>query len=247
MKIKSSTLSFYDKKNVMTVSVIKNLMIAFMLLFVGSPFARGASGNSPLNSDDVVSPANTIPLDLIYFNAENNNGNIELTWATSSESGNGLCTLEHAVDGSNFEELAIGNSYANNTTAPTSCTIDANPFLGVNYYRLKKSNSNGIFSYSKIISLRVSQIQEKKSIYFEHIEAKLFTDRVELSYHAAMEGIAEIEILNLVEQKVFSKKINVLEGSNEYQFLGAVQLIPGAYFINFKFNGQRIIQKMIIN
>ena len=62
-----------------------------------------------------------------------------------------------------------------------------------------------MFSYSKIISLRVNQIQEKKSIYFEHIAANLFTDKVELSYHAAMEGIAEMEILNLVEQKVFCK------------------------------------------
>ncbi|NQX98867.1 MAG: T9SS type A sorting domain-containing protein, partial [Flavobacteriales bacterium] len=96
---------------------------------------------------------NPLPVTLINFNARINSGVTKLTWTTASEINNDYFTLEKSKDGSHFfsfsEQAGAGNS--NNTL--NYYDIDENPYKGVSYYRLKQTDFNGDFEYSKIVTI----------------------------------------------------------------------------------------------
>ena len=96
----------------------------------------------------------TVPLSMVAFNADklSNNTNL-IQWTTANEQNMGHFGIERSTDAQQFENIgqtiAIGNTKAQRDYA----FIDAQPFAGLNYYRLKMVDLDGSFSYSKIIAI----------------------------------------------------------------------------------------------
>lgn len=99
-----------------------------------------------------------LPITLVYFRAELNESQVELTWATASEEENAYFTIEKSFDGQDFEELSTIDG-AGTTTAYLQYEFsDDSELASITYYRLKQTDFDGTFTYSKII-----QVYQEKS------------------------------------------------------------------------------------
>jgi hypothetical protein len=94
-----------------------------------------------------------LPIELLEFAGICDGTRIKLKWSTATETNNDYFTIERGSDGVNFNILdtiaGAGNSYQ--TLHYTF--IDENVMEAIYYYRLKQTDFNGAFKYSKLIAL----------------------------------------------------------------------------------------------
>jgi hypothetical protein len=96
-----------------------------------------------------------LPVKLTNFFARRNNGAVDLSWIANDESNMISYEVEKSVDGKNF--TAFDNIAGRNQslTANYSST-DRKPNRGLNYYRLKMTETTGRVIYSRIVTVHFS-------------------------------------------------------------------------------------------
>lgn len=95
---------------------------------------------------------NPLPIELLQFDAVQDNGQVALTWSTASETNNSYFDIERTKDGSTFEFVASVNAYGTGTSTHTQyySATDAQPYEGTSYYRLKQTDKDGRYVYSPL-------------------------------------------------------------------------------------------------
>ena len=100
-----------------------------------------------------------LPMKLEYFNAKPDDRQVDLTWATATESNNDYFTVEKSKDGVNFDYLARVNSAATSGTSSLPLyysAVDPNPYPGTTWYRLKQTDRDGNSTWSSVVSVDFS-------------------------------------------------------------------------------------------
>jgi uncharacterized repeat protein (TIGR03803 family) len=93
-----------------------------------------------------------LPVELLSFNAEKKGGSVLLTWKTAQEQKSNRFEIERSADGISYHLIGTVAASGNTSTVTTYSLIDHQPFDGINYYRLKQVDIDGLFAYSKIVS-----------------------------------------------------------------------------------------------
>lgn len=94
----------------------------------------------------------TLPVELILFNGCIINGSVELNWITVSETNNDYFIIERSTDGINFEKIGFVYGAGNSNNILVYKYFDFFP-IDVAYYRLKQTDFNGKYTYSKIVMI----------------------------------------------------------------------------------------------
>ncbi|MEZ4931617.1 MAG: hypothetical protein R2788_05745 [Saprospiraceae bacterium] len=105
-----------------------------------------------------------LPVELKYWKAELRMNEVYLHWQTASETQNAYFQIEHSTDGITFEKIDEINGVGNSTETINYEYIHKNPAFGLNYYRLKQTDFDGTFSYSKIISVYIASNDGRQPI-----------------------------------------------------------------------------------
>lgn len=125
----------------------------FPCLTSGAYIVRVKDANGCLDSVtlNIVSP---LPIELISFTGHVEKSYNKLEWVTASELNSDYFTIEKSKDGKQFNDLAIVNAAGESHSVIRYNLIDDKPFKNINYYRLKQTDLNGDYVYSKTISLQ---------------------------------------------------------------------------------------------
>jgi len=111
---------------------------------------------------------------------------IAVEWATASETNCDRFEVERSSDGVYFEKKAALEGSGNSSAYRMYRTIDDHPINGMNYYRIKQIDFDGMYSYSKIVAAR-----------YDYFEVTIFPNPVgDLIYFQSSEPIARIDLLN---------------------------------------------------
>ncbi|MFT5999048.1 MAG: murein DD-endopeptidase MepM/ murein hydrolase activator NlpD [Neolewinella sp.] len=97
--------------------------------------------------------ANSLPVDLAYFEGELRGKTTELTWGTANESNNSYFAVQRSAEGLDFVTLG---RVAGSGTANTEITYDftdSAPLDGINYYRLLQVDYDEQEAVSRIVSV----------------------------------------------------------------------------------------------
>ena len=84
------------------------------------------------------------------------NGDIKLQWATANEINNNYFEIESSTNGRNFRVSGKINASAGTVNTNTYNFTDRKPSKGLHYYRIKQTDKNGNYSYSKTIKLEIT-------------------------------------------------------------------------------------------
>ncbi len=97
-----------------------------------------------------------LPIELINFDVRlNNEKEVDIFWATATEINNDYFSVERSKDGRFFEQIATVKGAGNSTVVNNYKTLDAHPFTGINYYRLKQVDFDGTQTYSDIKTVNI--------------------------------------------------------------------------------------------
>jgi len=182
-----------------------------------SPFTFGSVGGN-----------NVLPITLLNFNARlNPSRQVNLAWETASETNNDYFAIERSQDGSLFEVIAKVEGAGNSTLKNNYSYVDEKPFEGVSYYRLRQTDHNGAFTYSKINTLEIKKAASGIEVFPNPMEGQQFV--VSFQDNAGPE--VQVALYNTKGEKVFSRVF-----PNEDQSAWIVvemenKLSPGIYSI----------------
>lgn len=102
-----------------------------------------------------------LPIELLEFEASVlEDSRVKLNWTTVTEINNDFFTVEHAVPGREFTEIGQIPGAGTTTTSVDYEKIHEYPQQGINYYRLKQTDFDGRFTYSKVVSVTVESAPE---------------------------------------------------------------------------------------
>lgn len=104
-----------------------------------------------------TSANNPLPIDLINFTASPTSKNtVKLNWQTATEINNDYFTIERSKNGNEWEEVTRINGAGNSSIHINYNKIDPQPYFNTSYYRLKQTDFNGQFTYSKIVPVNIN-------------------------------------------------------------------------------------------
>lgn len=108
-----------------------------------------------------VTPLTPLPVELTGFQASlNGNRTVDLAWQTETEMNSDYFTIERSTDGTDWKVLQVTDGAGTTTVNQYYSLFDPAPFEGVNYYRLKQTDFNGIIHELGIRSVYVNQLEE---------------------------------------------------------------------------------------
>lgn len=142
-------------------SVFRGTIIAngaITLLDSSALYGRGLSvaGAINLHNNMVdISGKNALPVELISFNVECLNGNNYIQWTTATEYNNDFFTIEYSADILNWIVAQQIDGAGNSTSLSNYNYADSKSHSSIAYYRLKQTDFDSEFTYSKIIAARI--------------------------------------------------------------------------------------------
>ncbi len=94
-----------------------------------------------------------LPITLLRFTAEVEEGQVQLNWVTTTEINNDYFNVEHSLDGINFNSISRIKGAGNSMQTLKYSSIHHPAIDGISYYRLKQTDYDGQTSYSKIVAV----------------------------------------------------------------------------------------------
>ncbi len=98
---------------------------------------------------------NALPISLLAFNAAQEDDHIKVSWKTALEINNHFFTVERSKDNVHFSEFATVDG-AGNSSEVLSYSVNDYETGTNHYYRLKQTDYNGDYTYSKSILVRTA-------------------------------------------------------------------------------------------
>ena len=172
-----------------------------------------------------------LPLTLVDFTVKEDNQKAIASWTTTDEINTSHFELERSADGNNFQKIAA--IPAMNAPGDHKYNyVDAQPFNGKNYYRIKMVDIDGTYTYSRIASLNGTETKAISTIY-----PNPASDRVNVVI-AENSNDLSIQLISL-DGKILQTKRFAVRGTHQFN---VAKLSAGIYFIKVS-NGE--IHKLV--
>ena len=168
-----------------------------------------------------------------------------LDWITASEFNNDYFTVEHSGDGINFESIANVHGAGTSSIYHYYETTDENPLEGQSYYRLKQTDFDGKYSFSKIRSVVTDGTLTENNLMVRYVAPNPFGSDIEIEFSTKMKSNVEITLLSACGKIIDKAKISTIEGKNRYRFYENFELNPGTYFVVVAQDDKRITNKIL--
>ena len=177
----------------------------------------------------------TLPVNIIYFTGKLFGNTISLNWKTGTEINLKKYEVEKSFNGTSFTTIAqinaVGSlqySLNDNVSKQTGRRI---------YYRLKKIDNDGSFTYSEIFSVPVPLNQVFT------VSPNPAGNFITLQLKETTVYTAQLIILDLAGKIVMNQQFKTGSGAVT---IPVSHLQNGAYFIKIFMNGEQFVQKLVI-
>ncbi len=183
-----------------------------------------------------------LPIELISFDAYYKGKEVNITWQTATETNNDYFTIERSENGTIFEPNGIVDGAGNSNALLTYFDIDHSPLSGTSYYRLKQTDFNGTYSYSKIVAVKPLSLSDGGFM--------IYPNPTDADFQLAVsgDGDEEIEIVisDLAGKKEYSKVFFTSADTHIESIQPNNKLAPGTYLITAISKNGSFTQKLIV-
>jgi len=170
------------------------------------------------------SKASILPVELVYFNAEQKEKDVLVSWATASEINNDFFVVERSYDGQSFEQVGFVKGAGTDNTRNDYEFIDDNFLPKKNlYYRLVQMDFDGTSSTSEIdvVKFEMDEITAQ-------LVPNLVTSKTTISFSHDLRSETTYFVFNITG--TIFKQGKIPTGINSFE-LDIDDLTGGTYFI----------------
>ena len=205
----------------------------------GISYRVNGSGGSIFESPLAVlfkAPQTALPLSLLNFSVQINNGVNKISWSTNQEINSRNFTVEHSFDGINFTSIGVVAAYGNSNSLLNYSFKDMGPKKGKNYYRLLMTDNDGKISFSQIINVRNDG---KSAITIFPIPVR---NVMNLLVNADINERAVLSITDGNGKLILTKTLTINTGYNKL-LLNTDGLAAGNYILKIQLQNDLVIKK----
>ncbi len=189
----------------------------------------------PLTGPIILTGPTPLPVELMYFKAENQGQNLIFEWKTVSESNNDFFSIEGSVDGIHWELISNLNGAGTSLDPIVYYESIDNRSTNFTYFKLKQTDFNGAFTYSDMISVK-NEVSTEFRMYPNPLNGQ------SLKMNVVSQGSYDVSIAALNGISVFEKTGNT---SNEI-WLNDLQLKTGVYIVMVNDGVNVISEKLVV-
>lgn len=194
--------------------------------------------NSIMNPNTIIYMAPVLPVELLDFSAEKAKNSIQLSWVTATEIDNDYFTLERSSDGDNFNEIAVIRAAGNSNEESFYSYDDRGYPEGKIYYRLRQTDYNGSFSYSRIIGLQIENSVDDIAIF-----PNPSSEFIVIQMTGLVSSTIKIQLYDL--QGKLLRTAQILPGST-ISYLDTETLYSGNYLVKIVDGMQTSTHKIVV-
>ena len=214
---------------------------------VGTSIQRKGDNDEWLWESGIASTEGTentnqvLPIELVYFEAENIEGHIDLDWLTATETNNDFFTIERSLDAENFKTIGIVRG-AGNSNELLNYSFSDNDISNnsIFYYRLKQTDYDGKYSYSKTISVLLNTTETQL------LKQYVGGGNLFINLKSGETQNMQVELLDLSGKLIQSSIIFTQKGINNYRI--QLQSIPdGIYLMRIYSDTEIMVAKVLVN
>lgn len=196
-----------------------------------------------MGADEI--PSSPLPVTLTSLTANVKENNVLVSWTTASEVNNKGFEVERSVNGVDFTLIDFVKGAGNSSKVNNYSKLDLNAFnataSNVIYYRLKQVDVDGKYTYSQTVKV----YQNVEAFSTVSIYPNPFVSQITVSFNAAAQSTAVIEILDIQGKVVATKTANTVNGSNTVEVNNTDNLQAGIYFARLTLNGEAQVIKLV--
>ncbi|MFZ4058226.1 MAG: GEVED domain-containing protein, partial [Ferruginibacter sp.] len=151
-----------------------------------------------------------IPINIEYFTGTKQGNNNLLDWKVScSNTPNVTLTLERSADSRTFSAVYALTTTASRCLQPFSYT-DTRALAGINYYRIKMTESNGTTSYSSIVAL----LNKNKGLELVNVAPNPTRGQFKLNIISSTNQKMDVVISDVQGRIIRTKSVTLTNGLN---------------------------------
>ncbi|MFN3939424.1 MAG: T9SS type A sorting domain-containing protein, partial [Chitinophagales bacterium] len=180
---------------------------------------------------------NILPVTLLSFSATSVGLENLLQWSTATEINNDYYEVQKSHDGVSFVPFGKIPGAGNSTETIYYSYVDAAPFPGITYYRLKQVDYNGMHDYSKIVA-----VKNDIANYFNVFPNPSADGNITIRYSGFEQPFVQLTIYNATGQEIFAETVAHPEAFNQMQFKLPAR---GMYTVVFSAGNYMDVKKVV--
>ena len=185
-------------------------------------------------------PNITLPVQLLSFSASYNNNTTLLNWDADNETNFAFYEVERSSNGTDYSSLAVKHALANMTGMQQHYQYSDDLFStsgNTFFYRLKMTDIDGKFSYSKVVMVRRDMKLSDDISIAPNPAVRTGTANIRIS--TTVSGNVEIQIVDMSGVVVLKQHSQVAQGNNSIAISNLNKLTPGIYIAQVN-DGEKI-------
>lgn len=191
-------------------------------------------------SNEVGNNSTAVGASLSNFQARQNNNGVQLLWTALDESNMLSHEIEKSANGSSF--TVVGRFTARNSAAPFTYTYaDATPVEGINYYRVRSTDKNGVVTYSRIMQVDNSYRKSELRIIPNPVQNGMLN--MQLNNFSG--GKYVVSLLSSSGQRILARTLDISDGSVVQSVALPSGLARGTYMLQLT-NGETSINRQVV-
>ncbi|MBY0434866.1 MAG: T9SS type A sorting domain-containing protein [Cyclobacteriaceae bacterium] len=205
---------------------------------VTAPGIDLVNGYVPWTLADISVP---LPIQLTNFEANLLSDKVELKWRTESELNNSLFTVQRTGDGESFSDVTSVTGGGTTTTPKAYSTFDYEVLPGKWYYRLKQTDYDGKFTFSKLVAVDVPTalawgVFPNPSIGSE-FNVRVSANDIGKDVFIRLNDVSGKEVAFMKAESINSTRVKVMLPQ---------PLQPGMYVVTIAVEQQLVKQKLVV-
>lgn len=168
-----------------------------------------------------------LPVNLLSFTGALQNTTNRLQWQTTGQNIS-LFKIERSNNGRDFTNIGEQQALTGNAAEKNYGFTDIQPEQGINFYRLKLIESNGSFTYSKVIAIKQDGNNMSLRIF-----PNPATDLIHVIIPSSQKEIVTVQISN-AEGRIIKEQTFTSPGTVFSTSLDVTMLQKGNYFLSVK-------------
>lgn len=194
--------------------------------------------DADVDSVILTSFAAITPVKFGSVSAAEANGVVKLSWNIETEVNTNSYVIEKAISADNFAPIATLNA----TNAKLYSWIDKTPNAGINLYRIKAIDKNGVITYSSAIRVNTGKTKSELSVFPNPVT----NNKINVQVSGVASGNYTANVYSVAGKLVYTTTINS-QGTTLSKSLDLPTMPKGNYSLEITNGIFRATQSILIN
>jgi hypothetical protein len=209
---------------------------------IANAYSISRSGLNSFSPFGVEDPS-ALPIELLYFKAEDADSRVRINWATGTELNCDYFDVQRSVDGQAYVTISTVKGVGDSKIKKEYVTYDSSPLFGISYYRLKQVDIDGVYTLSDWTSINRGKKQSSNQIRiypnpisdnFLHIEASL---------NASQD--VQIKLIDALGKVIHQQKSSITTDNNKVD-IDVANVLVGVYFVEITDSEGQLLDRIKI-